>query len=50
MLLKEAHVATVPGIAFGESGEGHVRMEYTPTKERIVEAFERIESFLEKAV
>lgn len=46
MLLKEAHVATVPGIAFGESGEGHVRMEYTPTKERIVEAFERIEDFL----
>lgn len=50
MLLKEAHVATVPGVAFGESGEGHVRMEYTPTKERIVEAFERIESFLRKAV
>jgi aspartate aminotransferase len=50
MLLKEAHVATVPGVAFGESGEGHVRMEYTPTKERILEAFERIESFLKKAV
>ena len=48
-LLKEAHVATVPGVAFGESGEGHVRMEYTPTKERIAEAFERIESFLKKA-
>jgi len=50
MLLKEAHVATVPGIAFGESAEGHVRMEYTPTKERIVEAFDRIESFLKKVV
>ena len=50
MLLKEAHVATVPGIAFGESGEGHVRMEYTPTKERIVEAFERIDNFLKKTV
>jgi len=49
MLLKEAHVATVPGVAFGESGEGHVRMEYTPSKERIVEAFRRIESFLKKS-
>jgi aspartate aminotransferase len=49
MLLKEAHVATVPGIAFGKCGEGHVRMEYTPTKERILEAFERIDDFLRKA-
>lgn len=49
-LLKEAHVATVPGVAFGECGEGHIRVEYTPSKERIVEAFERIESFLKKAM
>jgi len=46
MLLEKAHVATVPGIAFGEPGEGHVRMEYTPTGERILEAFERIEKAL----
>lgn len=47
-LLSEAHVATVPGIAFGECGEGHIRVEFTPSEERIAEAFERIERFLMK--
>ena len=48
MLLEEAHVATVPGVTFGECGEGHVRMQYTLTKERIIEAFERIEDVLRR--
>ena len=47
-LLKEAHVATVPGAAFGECGEGHLRLSYATSVENIIEAFERIESYLGK--
>jgi len=49
LLLKEAHVATVPGSAFGECGEGYLRLSYSTSKENIVEAFERINAMLEKA-
>jgi aspartate/methionine/tyrosine aminotransferase len=48
LLLKEAHVATVPGSAFGECGEGHLRLSYSTSKENIVEGFNRINSVLEK--
>ncbi len=48
-LLEETHVATVPGIAFGECGEGHLRLSYAASKEDILEAFERMESFLRKS-
>lgn len=47
-LLEKAHVATVPGRAFGECGEGHLRLCYTASKDEIIEAFGRIKSFLEK--
>ena len=47
-LLEEVHVATVPGAAFGECGEGHLRLSYATSVENIVEAFERIESYLRK--
>ncbi|MBI4831205.1 MAG: aminotransferase class I/II-fold pyridoxal phosphate-dependent enzyme, partial [Candidatus Lindowbacteria bacterium] len=43
-LLKEAGIVTTPGIGFGKNGEGYVRMALTVTKERLVEALERIKS------
>lgn len=46
-LLEEAHVATVPGSAFGESGEGYLRLCYSTSKENIVEAMERMNQFIE---
>lgn len=47
-LLKEAHVAAVPGAAFGQSGEGHLRLSYSTSKENIREALRRMEAFLAK--
>jgi aspartate aminotransferase len=35
--LQEAHVAVTPGIAFGESGEGHVRLSFA-TSDDLLEA------------
>lgn len=47
-LLKEEHVAVIPGSAFGESGEGYVRISYCYSTEHILEALRRIERFLKK--
>ena len=41
-LLREGHVAVVPGTAFGPSGEGHVRVSYCDAPERVVDGAERI--------
>ena len=41
-LLDHAHIATVPGSAFGSSGEGYIRLSYACSYERIVEAMERL--------
>ena len=41
-LLDHAHIATVPGSAFGPSGEGYIRLSYACSYERIVEAMERL--------
>ncbi len=38
----EAHVAMVPGVAFGKAGEGYVRIACTTSQERLTEAFDRI--------
>ena len=46
-LLNEQHVVTVPGNAFGPSGEGHIRCCYATATEKLVEAFARIALFLE---
>ncbi|MFW6041069.1 MAG: pyridoxal phosphate-dependent aminotransferase [Thermoplasmatota archaeon] len=45
-LLEKAHVATVPGGAFGKTGEGHIRLSYSAAQEDIKEAFNRIEECL----
>ena len=42
-LLEEAQVITIPGNAFGPSGEGHIRMSFGGTESEINEAFDRIE-------
>lgn len=47
-LLKEEHVAVVPGSAFGDSGEGFVRISYCYSTDHILEALRRIERFLKK--
>ena len=47
-LLEEECVSTTPGSAFGECGEGHIRMSYATSLETIVEAIERIKRFVEK--
>jgi aspartate aminotransferase len=47
-LLEEAHVATVPGAAFGACGEGFLRLCYSTSKENLVEAFERMDAFIRK--
>jgi len=44
--LFNAGVVVMPGIAFGERGEGYVRFSLTQPKERIEEALERIETVL----
>ncbi len=45
-LLKREKVAVVPGVAFGPSGEGYVRMSYATSLSNIKEAVSRIEHFL----
>ena len=46
-LLKEHHVAVVPGSAFGESGKGHVRTCYAVDRDKLTEAVHRIGMFVE---
>lgn len=45
-LLREKHVAVVPGTAFGDSGEGFVRASYCYSTAHIKEALRRIGEFL----
>jgi len=44
-LLNEVHVATVPGAAFGSSGEGHLRLSFAVAEEDMIEAFRRMNEF-----
>jgi aspartate aminotransferase len=41
-LLKEAHVAVTPGIAFGQAGEGHIRLSFATSDELLADAVRRI--------
>ncbi len=47
-LLMSKKVAVVPGTAFGESGEGFVRVSYSYSLQHLKEALTRIEEFLEE--
>ena len=44
----EKHVAVVPGTAFGDCGEGYVRISYCYSLKHITEAMNRLEAFLEE--
>lgn len=46
--LDEEHVVVVPGNAFGDSGEGFVRISYASSMDALVEAISRLERFLRK--
>lgn len=41
-IIEEAHILTIPGTAFGASGEGFLRLAVTVGEERIDEAFDRL--------
>ena len=47
-LLHEERVAVVPGSAFGEAGQGHVRCSYATAYEKIEEALERLQRFVRR--
>jgi aminotransferase len=47
-LLREARVSTTPGIAFGPTGEGHLRMSFCVPEAEIDKAFDRIEEYVQK--
>ena len=45
-LLEREHVVVVPGTAFGDSGEGFIRISYACSLDALKEAIRRIERFL----
>jgi aminotransferase len=47
-LLKSKKVAVVPGSAFGDSGEGYVRCCFATGMDKLKEAMDRIEKFVEE--
>jgi len=44
-LLKEGGVSTTPGIAFGPTGQGHLRMSFCVPEEEIHKAFDKMEVY-----
>lgn len=46
-LLQEEKVAAVPGTAFGDSGEGHLRISYAYSLDNLKKAMERFKRFVE---
>ena len=47
-LLKEEKVAVVPGTAFGDCGEGFLRISYAYSLENLKIAMNKIENFIER--
>jgi aminotransferase len=47
-LIKEKSVAVVPGDAFGECGEGYVRVSYAYSIKHLTTAIKRIGEFLQE--
>jgi aminotransferase len=44
-LLKEGGVSTTPGIAFGPTGQGHLRISFCVPEEEINKAFDKMEVY-----
>ena len=49
-LLYSKKVAVIPGTAFGDSGEGHIRCSYAYSLDNINEALNRIEAFVKETI
>jgi len=49
-LLLEARVGMVPGVAFGQSGEGHLRMCFAQSEEVLVPALDAFSEFVERSL
>jgi alanine-synthesizing transaminase len=49
LLIEEAGVAVSPGVAFGESGEGYVRIGLVENEHRIRQAARNVKKFLERS-
>ncbi len=47
-LLNEKHVATIPGTAFGDCGEGFIRVSYCNSLKNLKTAAQRIEEFIKE--
>ena len=47
-LLKEKKVAIVPGTAFGDCGEGYLRISYAYSIDNLRKALERLKDFVEE--
>ena len=48
-LLKEAKVSATPGIAFGPTGQNHLRLSFCVPEEMINKAFNRMEEYFKNA-
>ena len=49
-ILKEARVVTTPGTAFGDSGEGFLRMSFASSPEELRVAVQRLNYFFDGLV
>ena len=47
-LLADQALVCIPGTAFGKMGEGHIRCCYATSTEKLLQAFERMQTFLDK--
>lgn len=47
-LAQKAHLSVIPGIAFGEAGEGYIRISYAASMEKLEEAMRRMESYVKE--
>ena len=47
-LLKEEKLAVVPGTAFGDCGEGYIRISYAYSLDNLKAAMERLENFISR--
>jgi len=47
-LLQEEKLAVVPGTAFGDCGEGYLRISYAYSVEQLKTALERLKNFVER--
>ena len=47
-LLADQALVCIPGTAFGKMGEGHIRCCYATSTDKLLQAFERMQTFLDK--